>query len=422
MSKKVLINFLTYSFGAIIFRAITAIITFIAIYFLDPAEFGILSLINTFIAIVPIFLNIGLRQAFGLDFFHTDNVGRKKMLTHIIFIYLFWSLPLMILLIINAKFINRYIFFNQLSCITLLIILIICFVDFFTELFFLNLRYQTKALKLTVIQFSMGLINLFAAIALIYFLHFKINGILLANLISMLCVTAYGLYLYYIKVGDFNFKIINKDKIYYYLKLGFPFIPNVLFTWILNFSDRWILAKYLTLADVGIYSLADSFGYLFKTVVIIPLTGSYLPYIFEQFSKNKDKIFDIDKWNKRNMYLCMVFMTLLVTIGYFSCKTLFYHLFPEKYHSAANYILFILLGEIIFMGSYFATAYLVFLKRTYFLVSFTVIAAAFNIFLNLLLVPKIGIVGSVTATFIAHLIYLLSIILVTRIVKKKNNS
>lgn len=421
MKSKIINYFLAYSFGAIVLRCITASISFLSISFLSSSEYGLLSLINTFIYIAPIFFNLGLRQAFGIEFFHVNSDLRKKMLNDVIGIYLIISIPLLIISIINLSFIKKLIFFNQVSENILFLSLGICFIHFFTELLFQVFRYQSKALQLSITQMIMGIFNLFFALIFVYFANLKIYGIIAANFCSMLIIAFYGLYLYIKKIKFFNFNLIKKNHIYYYLKLGFPFIPNILFTWLLSFGNRWILAHYLTLHEVGIYSLADSFGQLFQMVILYPLSGSYLPYIFQKFSEDKENILKLDAWNRKNMILCMLGFFILITISFFAFKSLFYCIFPIKFHESINYIWLILIGQVLFMGSYFATCYLVFLKKTYFLMCFTIFSSSFCTILNLILVPKFFLYGCVIANLISYTIYLVSIIYVTKSLQKYHN-
>lgn len=418
-NMPVLKNFLTYAFGAIFLRAITASIAFISILFLNPEQYGLLSLINTFIGVLPIFLNLGLRQAFGLDFFHVDTQERKKILNDIITLYLLLAVPISFLLILKTGLINKYIFLDKANSSTLLIMIGICFFHFFTELFFQTLRYQSKAIQLTTVQIIMGIINAGFAIVFIYFLKLQITGVVLANLLAMIIILFYGLYLYIKKVNFLSFNLIkNKAKAKYYLKLGIPFIPSMLFTWIISFGDRWVLAKYNSLHDVGIYSLADSFGQLYQMLILYPLSGSYLPYIFTKFSTNKNNIIEMDKQNRKNMYISMICMFVSITVLFLITKNIFFWAIPPKFHESINYIWLLLMGQVIFMGSYFATCYLVFLKRTYILVSFTIIAAMLNVILNFILIPHFKIYGCVIATLVSYIIYLILILLVTNQVQK----
>lgn len=413
-------NFFIYSIGASLTKFITAFINLMIINIISPEEYGYLSLINSFIAICPIFLNLGLRQAFGVDFFHRSIEMRKKMLQDIISIYLLISVPIILFAIIFYKKINCFFHIKENEFFTIIAILI-CFIHFFSELFLQTLRYQLKALKLTIIQITSGLISIISALIFIYMLELKISGFLLSNLISMFFISSIGFIFYYRKIKTLSLPICSIKDINYYFKLGAPFIPGIIFSWFLSFGDRWVLAKYSTLYYVGIYSLADSFGQLFQMIVLYPLSGSYIPSILNEFSSNKGKIISIENRNIKFMWLSMFLMLIIIGIGYALSRSLFYKIIPLKYHESIPYILLILIGQIIFMGSYFATCYLLFLKRTYILAGLNISTSVLNIILNLLLVPKFSIIGCIVATIISYSIYLIGILYVTKIIKKNHN-
>jgi O-antigen/teichoic acid export membrane protein len=70
------------------------------------------------------------------------------------------------------------------------------------------------------------------------------------------------------------------------------------------------------------------------------------------------------------------------------------------------------------MGSYFATSYLVFLKKTYILVGLTIFSSILSLILNLILVPKFSIIGCIISGITSYIVYLFLILFVTHKVKK----
>lgn len=422
LSNAILKNFLTYSSGAIILRIISALISFYSLKFLTTSEYGILALINTFIGIVPIFFSLGLRQAFWLEFFHKDHHERKQVINDIIAIYFLISLPIFIISLISVKWINKIIFINQTNSIIIYTCLLICFLHFFTELFFQVFRYQEKPKILIKIQILMALVNIFSAFILMYFLNFKIEGIIFANLISSLLVCFFGLYFYIKKIGFFKFNILkNKNKICYYLKLGFPFIPSIIFSWVLSFADRWLLAYYQSFSQVGLYSLADSFAQMFQAIILIPLINSYQPNMLKKFNFEKNKILEFDKQNLKIMIFICVLLITITTGGFLIFKNIFYWILPFKYHEAINYILILLYGQIFFLGSQFASCFLIHLKKSYILMWIMIFSACLNIYLNYLFILKYSLYGCSFATTFSYFIYLVLIIFANFYYKKKMN-
>ena len=417
---EILKKFIFYSIGNFVLKSITSSIMLITITFLTTEEYGLLSLLNNFINIFPIILNLGLRQAFGSEFYHLNSSGKIKMLNDIIGIYLFISVPILIISFLNINFINQNIFVNQANNYLISIALVSCFLNFFAEFYYQVLRYQCKTYSLTTAQFFVGGITILTTILFVYFLKFKISGVLLANLFGLISIIIYAFYRYIKVTGPEKFRILHcKKNAIYYLKLGFPFVPNILFAWILSSGNKWFLAQLDTMQSVGIYSFADNFCQLFNLIILYPLSASYVPHIFRKFAANKEKILETDKSNLQNMYFAMGLVFILITLGFLLLKILFIGFIPVSYHESLKYIWFLLLGQIFLMGSYFATAHLLFSKKNYLNLVLTIIAAIISSILNFVLIPVFGIWGCVISSIISYFLYWISVLFYTKYLKTK---
>jgi O-antigen/teichoic acid export membrane protein len=212
---------------------------------------------------------------------------------------------------------------------------------------------------------------------------------------------------YYIKSRYWDsFNIRNSlQSMSHYLQRGIPFIPGILFAWILSSGDKWVLARYASLHDVGIYSIADAFSQLFYVMILYPLSGSYLPWLFKQFAHNKSSIVSIEYHNKKVMYYAMVGVAFAITVAYVLGKPMLYWILPNKYHEAIAYIWLILMGNVFWMGTYFASALIQYHKKSYFLAGVIAVPALLNLGLNILFIPWWGIYGCSVATLLAYVAY-----------------
>ena len=68
-------NFLWYSLSSSLIKSTNIAIMPIILSRLTTAEFGLLSLINTFINILSLLLGLGLKQIVGIEFFHCNKKG-----------------------------------------------------------------------------------------------------------------------------------------------------------------------------------------------------------------------------------------------------------------------------------------------------------------------------------------------------------
>lgn len=349
---------------------------------------------------------LGLRQALSLEFFHCSGEQRRIMLADIMTIYLICVIPILSLLLVGHTWINYYFFANDATVKLIAVSLIIIFIYFFVELLYQVLQYQGKAQELTILQSSSALLTIGINLFLLYFVRLGVYSIIIGQLVGMSLVCLWALMSYHRAIP---WSTINMRRslslMSAYLAQGLPFVPTVLFGWLLASGDRWALAQLTTLHHVGIYSVADTFGQLFQFVILIPFSNAYLPMLMTKFAQNPDKLLSIEQENKKVMWTCMAAITMLITLGYLCARPILYFLLPATYHEAITYIWLLLIGYIFLMGSYFAAGFIQFHKKRYFLAFALCIPALINIVLNFALIPYLQIYGCVLATVIAYAIY-----------------
>jgi len=180
------------------------------------------------------------------------------------------------------------------------------------------------------------------------------------------------------------------------LLFGLPLVPHLMAAWILGSADSFLIERFRTLSEVGLYNL----GYQFGTIILIAVSSmalSWGPIFYETAEKRKDaqeifgKIF--------SMIITGIFtFSLLVLL--FSREVILI-MAAEEFHSA-----YIVVPPII-AAYLFDSLYYVFVtpvfykKKTKIIPLFTGIAAFSNLGLNLLWIPKYGIMGAAYATLIS---------------------
>lgn len=398
-------DFLTYSFGSLFLRGISILLLPITMRMLSPEEYGTVSLVNAFIAIGSAILGIGLRQMLSLEYFHHDAHEKKQLIINISALYTYIALPAISLIWLLRAYCIEYIFLNTISSQTFALILISLFFFFYVELMYQIMQYQRAALQLTKIQIAIAMSIAACTIFFVWHIHMKQTGIIAAQCIGTCIGIAFATY-YFTSHGYTSYAPrLNQNIVITYLKRALPFIPTILFNWILASGDRWMLAYYDSMHSVGIYAIADLFAQLFYTLILQPWAGSYLPYIMQTYKDNTDNLAPIEAHNKKTMFLAMGAAAGLITIGTLSCQSLFKFLLPLKFHAALHYIWLLLMGQVFLLGSYFASALIQFHKKTYFLAGAIAIPAAINLMLNALLIPYWGILGCSVATLISYIVY-----------------
>jgi O-antigen/teichoic acid export membrane protein len=190
-----------------------------------------------------------------------------------------------------------------------------------------------------------------------------------------------------------------------YLPYSLPLLPTTLLSWVLSSGDKWILALYATLFDVGIYALGDTVGTAYHLLVLYPLASSYIPYLIQRYAAGQIPIQELERQNKKIMVITLCALTVGSMGAYWLGRPLMYWFLPAHYHPVIPYIPLLLVGYILLTGTYFLSALIQFHNKRRFLAYSLVIPAVVNLALNRLLVPQYKLYGSLYATITAYALY-----------------
>ena len=405
-NSSVIKDFFMYSCGAIFLRAITLFLAPIILRTISPAEYGVLALINSFIAIIAPIVGLGLRQVLTLEYFHFTDTNRQQLVNEIIIVYVLLSVPLFVLLYALRIPLQYYLWGQYINDYLLLFAFVQTGIYFFVELIYQLLGYERRVRTLVGLQMSIALITISCSLFFVLQLNCGIAGILAAQCAGSSMASCFGVYCYwgkrYYKTVSFATSV---KKIMYYLKYGLPFIPGMIFAWLLASGNRWFLARYGTLHDVGIYAIADTFAQLFQVLILLPWTATYLPHILTSYAQNPDTILVVERRNQMCMYAAMISVAFIIMCTYISCTPVLIWLLPVAYHPAITYIWPLLMGYVFLLGSYFASSFIQFHKKNYFLAFAFCIPAVLNGILNSILIPRFGLHGCTSATLISYAVY-----------------
>jgi O-antigen/teichoic acid export membrane protein len=187
-----------------------------------------------------------------------------------------------------------------------------------------------------------------------------------------------------------------------YLLFSLPLIPITLAQFVIEISDRYVVGFFLGASKVGIYSAA--YG-----IAVIPLVlSSYLVYMLKP---TVYALYDKGMVEKARMYLSYSWkylLTLSIPSAFglsILARPLLVNMTTSKYISDGVYIIpIVVVGIILFgMEQIFAVSLLVFKRRKIFIIAF-ISGALTNFLLNILLVPRYGIIAAAVTTLIAYII------------------
>ena len=216
----------------------------------------------------------------------------------------------------------------------------------------------------------------------------------------------------WIVIGSIRNKSININLEYwkYGLKISLPLVLHTISLNILTQSDRIVINKFCGSGDAGIYSLIYQYAMLVN-IILNAINESWNPWFHDTYHEGKDSYGLINKkiapLNAFVAYICMG----CIAVGPEAVLVLG----GDKYISGIYCIIPIVLGLIAqFLFSHYIILE-VHHKQTKYTSFGTVFAAAANIVLNLILVPKFGFVCAAYTTLVSYLLlYLIHLYIVRK--------
>jgi O-antigen/teichoic acid export membrane protein len=165
--------------------------------------------------------------------------------------------------------------------------------------------------------------------------------------------------------------------------------------------DTIMIASYIGLGKTGVY-----------TTMIFLLSGLLIPYktlqrfcqpMVAEYWKNKE-INQLEKLYERVSSISLIF-GLLVFIAAWTLKSTVLHFLPNQFEEFMILLLIVLVGRIIDMYSGLNGLILLSSKKYKIDIVFTLFLLVITIVLNMILLPKYGVVGAAIATSVALILY-----------------
>ena len=258
--------------------------------------------------------------------------------------------------------------------------------------FFRTFR-QMKLYSVLLLAKAAAQLGLMVALLL---LGWELKGVIIAVLISDILCLAVALSAALTQIG---FRFPRFTELKDYLKYGLPLVPSSAILWVIHSSDRYMVGYFMEAKDVGIYAAAYAVASIIS-LLLGPLQVVLLPAV--------SKSYDDGEIAKSRTYLkySLKYLMLLAIPAAFGLSVLASPLIriltTSEFTSGSVVIPFVGSGLVLY-GLYqvcMNTLYLV--KKTSWILWLLSISAALNIGLNLLLIPRLGILGAAVATLIAY--------------------
>ncbi len=377
----------------------------VAARFLGTGGFGQWSLIFLLVGFFSLIADFGIDRMTVRDIARERDNARKYLTNTFVFKFLV-LLPSTCLFLVTIRFLNNpdtsfgfflvQFFTRPDETQTLFqLALVLLYIGVWTSPFSSIIQAYEKIYILSIIDILQGMITSIFGVILLY-LGFGIKillilyiGIALIRLIVLVFVTR-GM------LGGF-WHPVQLNFMRYLLKAAFPFAILGIVAVIHWKVDYFMISKMLGEEDLGLYAAAYK---VFENIVLVGFSfnAALYPTISALFSESREKLRRV--YAKMQKYFIIVSLPVAI-LGYTFAEEIVFFLYGSQYGTSVNVMKILSLG---FTVLFFTIPMRLIINNSEFimkLVPYSVFTTSLNIVLNLIMIPRYGIIGAAIVSFLA---------------------
>ena len=381
-----------YILGDSLSKGVTFLLLPVYTRFLSPREFGLLSLATSIATFMSLLLSF--RGVINRFYYQYEKItARKSFLGSFWLFLIIFSLVIIFLVFLFRPIISNLLpsvpFYPYLGIVLVFVFLKVSF--FYIVLDYYQANFQPKA------YFLLSSFHMIAANGSIF--YFVVSqkmgafGYLLGELISLVITSIISGVIIF---REFHVKW-NMNILKPVLGFSLPLFLHYFFHLIFSMSYRFILDRFGTINQVGIYS----FGYqiaLFLQLALTSINKALVP-IFSRAATSDATFKKTRELIKYYFFVATIMGVLVVLLS----KPVLIIFFPAEYQEALTILPWLVLG-IMFVGYYFIPMNLLAMTagKTKFIPKMTFLAAAVNVSLNIILIPRFGMLAAAINTAVGY--------------------
>ena len=383
-----------YSLASLLNSAIPFLLLPILTHYLNPEEYGIISMFGLLQSIVGVFSGLSIYGAVQREYFHLNGNEYKEYVGNCIVILFLSTVLVTILIYLFSGFIEEI---SSIKKDLFWIIILISFYQFVILSLTSIYRAKMEAIKFSIFQIGLTIINVGLSILFVVALKLGYLGRIYAQLIAYILIGTLALI---ILIKNYSIIKINYEYIKRALSFGIPLIPHALGGFFITMTGRLIISHELGLEQAGLYALGTQLGSIIG-ILADSFNKAYSPWLYEKLNKN-------DNRTKRKIvkftYLYFILIIVASVILGLSSPFVINIIAGKQYHNAYNVVMWIALGNA-FNGMYFmVTNYIFYAYKTHILAIITIITGIINIFLTFFMVKYMKLVGAALSFMIVNAI------------------
>jgi O-antigen/teichoic acid export membrane protein len=382
-----------YGAGDVAIQVVNFLMLRVYVQYLTPFDYGVLGLLAAIEAPVKLFFRWGIDGAFMRYWYDCpDARARQRLASTLFFFLLAVNGILLAVSLAAAPWLSPRLLGAPGYAMALQLVLLNTFAIGFTFIPFHVLRMQNRPGEFAGLTFSRSAATFLLRLLLVVGFGFGVMGVVIADVV----VTAAMLLVMLRWFAPLIRPVFSRPVLREALAFGLPRVPHGLALQVMAVGDRFVLQKFRSVTDVGIYSIGVSFGMIPK-LALGAFEYAWAPFYYAT-SRDTDatRVFSV-------VTTYGVALLALMTAGLSAIAgDLLQVMTRGQYVAAAGVVGWTAVG-VFFYGVYLLTSIgLNITSNTKFYPVSTAVGAAVNLALNFTLVPRYGMLGAAWANGTAY--------------------
>ena len=365
-----------------------------------PAEYGVLALVLVLEAVLKPLYRWGLDTSFlRLYYDCRDDADRKTLAGTVIIFLLGANGGLTVLLLVVAPVLSNLLFGTRDHALTLSLLFANGFIAGFIFPPLTRLRIQERSRTYAALTFVRSLGTVIVRLVFVVGLRWSVTGIVLADVVvSTLVVVGLVPTIHAMTTWHFSRPVAREM-----LQFGLPHVPQGLMHQGMAMSDRFFLALYLPLEQVGVYLIGTSIASLVK-LYPVAFSTAWMPFAFDSMRRTDAP----QLFGRLASYAFAVLGFLTLALACLA-QPVVELMTAASFHTAARVVPLLALGMAIQSTTTFLSTSINVTKRTHAYPIATAVAAVVSIAGYLALIPRWGIFGAAAAVVAGQVVLVLTL-------------
>ncbi len=251
---------------------------------------------------------------------------------------------------------------------------------------------------------------LFSILALLLIatdLRYFIAGLVSAEAMVMVAVAVW-----FYRAGLLSFRSFKPHLAREVILFSMPLIAYELTSVVLDSGDRILVGHFLGLSQLGLYAAAYSIATYAEEALMTPVNMALMPAYMKIWVEQGTAA--TARFLSQSLDYFVMAGGAVALLVYVTSSDLIGILASNKFAAAHSLLPVLVLGLLVYATHIFFNAPLIIHKRSVVLTSCTTFCCVANVIMNILLLPRMGIMGAAVSTLLSYICLVLGMLLVSR--------